>query len=138
MDTRVDILRKKACDTLVALAENDWVTADAAFHPHATWWIIGQGELPHARVRELALETEGQLSRLGVRIIGTVAEGDKVAVELRGDMQFPDGRTYCNTYHHVVTFEGDRIIRLHEYFDTAYVRQIFGEDLYERRLNQGA
>lgn len=134
MNERLEFIRNRACDTLHALAENRWVDADAAFHPHATWWIIGQGELPHSRVRELATETEGQLTRRGVRIIGTVAEGNKVAVELRGEMAFPDGRTYCNTYHHVVEFEGDRIIRMNEYFDTFYVRQVFGEDLYERSI----
>ncbi|ALR19339.1 hypothetical protein ATN00_02470 [Sphingobium baderi] len=123
---------------MIALAENRWADADEAFHPHATWWIIGQGELSHARVRALATETEGQLTKHDLRVMGTVAEGNKVAVELRGDMAFPDGRTYCNTYHHVVEFEGDRIIRLHEYFDTFYVRQVFGGDLYERKIETAA
>jgi len=138
MDDRLEFLRKRACDAMIALAENRWVDADEAFHPHATWWIIGQGELAHSRVRQLATETEGQLSKHGLRVMGTVAEGNKVAVELRGEMEFPDGRTYRNTYHHVVEFEGDRIIRLHEYFDTFYVRQVFGEDLYERKIDADA
>ena len=137
MSERLEFLRQRACEALFALAENRWTDADAFFHPHATWWIIGQGELPHARVRELAIETEGELTKHAVRVVGTVAEGNKVAVELRGDMEFPDGRTYCNAYHHVVEFDGDYIIRLNEYFDTYYVRQVFGEDLYQRGTGSG-
>ena len=134
MGERLEFIRQRACEALFALAENRWTDADPFFHPDATWWIIGQGELPHARVRQLATETEGQLSKHGLRVVGTVAEGNKVAVEMRGEMEFPDGRTYCNAYHHVVEFEGDRIIRLNEYFDTFYVREVFGEDLHQRKI----
>jgi ketosteroid isomerase-like protein len=132
MGKREDELRKKACDVMHALADARWEEADAAFHPHAVWWIIGQGELAHSRVRELAEKTEGRLAVRGVNIVGTVAEGNKVAVESRGNMSFPDGRRYDNTYHHVVEFEGDLIINLREYFDTHYVRQVFGEMVYEK------
>jgi ketosteroid isomerase-like protein len=115
---------------MIALAANDWATADPMFHADAVWWIIGQGELPHARVRELALKTEGPLATHGLRIIGSVAEGNKVAVEAVGEMAFPDGREYHNTYHHLIEFREDRIILLREYFDTLYVQKVFGPDLY--------
>src|SRR3546814_8096674 len=74
MDDRLEFLRKLACDAMIALAENRWVDADEAFHPHATWWIIGQGELSHARVRALATETEGQLTKHDLRVMGTRSE----------------------------------------------------------------
>jgi ketosteroid isomerase-like protein len=132
MTSRLDELREKACSVLMALAANEFAKADAMFHPDAVWWIIGQGELSHARVRELAEKTEGPLSVHGLRIIGTVAEGNKVAVEAVGEMAFPDGRAYTNTYHHVIEFRGDRISKMREYFDTHYVRQVFGQDLYDK------
>jgi ketosteroid isomerase-like protein len=59
MTSRLDELREKACSVLMALAANEFAKADAMFHPDAVWWIIGQGELSHARVRELAEKTEG-------------------------------------------------------------------------------
>jgi ketosteroid isomerase-like protein len=130
MAQRQDELREKACSVMIALADNRFADADAMFHPDAVWWIIGQGELSHARVRELAEKTEGPLTVKGLKIIGTVAEGDKVAVEAVGAMAFADGRTYENTYHHMIEFRGDRIIRMREYFDTHYVRKVFGEDVY--------
>src|SRR3546814_12556552 len=52
-------LREIACKTMIALAEGDFAKADANFHPDAQWWIIGQGDLSHSRVRELAEQTEG-------------------------------------------------------------------------------
>jgi ketosteroid isomerase-like protein len=118
------------CDAMIALAEGRFDDADKHFDPSAIWWIIGQGELSHQRVRELAEKAEGPLSTRTLHIVGTVAEGDKVAVEARGAMAFPDGRTYSNSYHHVARFDGDRIVSMHEYFDTLYVREVSGPDLY--------
>jgi ketosteroid isomerase-like protein len=128
-----DELRERACKVAHALAEWRWDDAEEFIHADAMWWIIGQGELSHARVRELAGLSEGALAVRRIRIIGTVAEGDKVAIEIRGEMRFPDGRPYENTYHHVFEFRDGRIIRISEYFDTQYVLQVFGQDLYERR-----
>ncbi len=131
MGKRQDELREKAVRVMIALAEGTFADADPMFHPNAVWWIIGQGELSHARVRELANETEGPLTVRKLHILGTVAEGDKVCVEALGEMAFPDGRPYANTYHHMIEFQGDLIIRMREYFDTHYVRETFGEDVYE-------
>src|SRR3546814_9652981 len=89
-------LREIACKTMIALAEGDFAKADANFHPDAQWWIIGQGDLSHSRVRELAEQTEGPAMLRQLNITGTVAEGNKVAVEARGHMEYPDGRLYCN------------------------------------------
>ena len=130
MGAREEKLRAIACEAMIALAEGRFDVADPLFHPDASWWIIGQGTLSHARVRELAEQTEGALIKRALRIIGTVAEGDKVAVEARGEMAFADGRTYENTYHHAITFRGERILTVNEYFDTYYVRQVFGPDVY--------
>src|SRR3546814_6450684 len=77
-------LREIACKTMIALAEGDFAKSDANFHPDAQWWIIGQGDLSHSRVRELAEQTEGPAMLRQLNIKGTVAEGNKVAVAARG------------------------------------------------------
>jgi ketosteroid isomerase-like protein len=135
MGERQERLRGMAVAAMTALADGRFADADAMFHPDAVWWIIGQGELTHARVRELAGKTEGPLAVRGLTILGTVAEGDKVCVEAVGAMAFPDGRPYANSYHHMIEFRGDRITRMREYFDTLYVRETFGDDLYEGSAN---
>jgi len=131
MGKRRERLRQLAIEAMVALAENRFEDADRYFHPDAVWWIIGQGEVPHARIREIAQKTEGPMTKRGLIIRGTVAEGDKVAVEATGDMAYPDGRRYANSYHHVIEFRDELIVRWHEYFDTLYVRQVFGDDVYD-------
>lgn len=131
MDQNVEKLRAIACEAMVALAEGRFDEADLLFHADAEWWIIGQGTLSHARVRALAEQTEGELVKRELKITGTIAEGNKVAVEARGAMAFADGTAYENTYHHAITFMGEQIIAVREYFDTHYVRQVFGGDTYE-------
>src|SRR3546814_8108750 len=67
-------LREIACKTMIALAEGDFAKADANFHPDAQWWIIGQGDLSHSRVRELAEQTEGPAMLRQLNITGTRSE----------------------------------------------------------------
>lgn len=120
-----------ACEVMHALFEGEFERADKMFHPAARWWIIGQGEMSHERVRELSDTTEGGATYARLTILGTVAEGNKVAVEAVGDMTLKDGRNYQNTYHHVMEFKNGLIVSAHEYFDTAYVKEKFGENLYQ-------
>src|SRR5690606_14867986 len=93
---RRERLRAIACRAMVALAEGRFDIADPLFHSDASWWIIGQGTLSHARVRALAEQTESHLAIRRLKIIDTIAEGDRVSVEARGLMAFADGRTYEN------------------------------------------
>lgn len=123
--------RESAINAMQALFENYFDSADSYFHPDARWWIIGQGDLSHEAVRALAHKTEGGHTSAKLTIIGTVAEGNKVCVEARGDMILQDGRPYQNTYHHVLEFKDGLIYRINEYFDTAYVKSLFGETLYD-------
>lgn len=123
--------RATAIKAMHALFENHFDSADAYFHPEASWWIIGQGEMPHERVRELAHKTEGGHTAAKLTILDTVAEGNKVCVEAVGNMTLKDGKLYQNTYHHTLEFKDGLIYRFREYFDTAYVKKVFGETLYE-------
>lgn len=47
-----------------------------------------------------------------------IAEGDFVAVQLRGKAETMDGRPYNNTYCHVFTIRGGKIVAVTEYLDT--------------------
>lgn len=126
-----DELRTRATDCMHALFDNDWQTADGYFHPDANWWIIGQGTMPHARIREIATQLEGGHTYAKLTILNTVAEGNTVSVEAVGDMTLRDGRKYCNTYHHLIHFRDGKIIEFREYLDTHYLREVFGEQIYD-------
>ena len=123
--------RQTAVKAMQALFENHFDSADNYFHPQARWWIIGQGDLSHEAVRALAHKTEGGHTAAKLTILDTVAEANKVCVEAQGDMILQDGRPYQNTYHHVLEFKDGLIYRIREYFDTNYVRRLFGETLYD-------
>ncbi|MEA3300457.1 MAG: nuclear transport factor 2 family protein [Pseudomonadota bacterium] len=122
--------RATAIKAMRALFEHHFDSADAYFHPEARWWIIGQGDMSHERVREIAHQTEGGHRSARLTILDTVAEGDKVCVEAVGDMILADSRPYRNSYHHVLEFRDGLIHRFREYFDTAYVQRTFGDGLY--------
>lgn len=68
---------------------------------------------------------------MGIDILSTVVENDKVSIEISGDMLLKDGRRYMNSYHHLIEFKDGLIFRVKEYFDTAYVRAMFGNTFYD-------
>jgi ketosteroid isomerase-like protein len=97
--------------------------AIALFRSDATYWLpttretLGMDKLPEA--------LKFVQSRLAGPIryeIGTVvAEPNKIAVQLEGFAKTVEGAIYNNLYHAYFEFEGDKIVRVREYNDTAHV-----------------
>ena len=89
----------------------------------ATYWLpttretLGMDKLPEA------LKIVQSRLKGGIRYeVGTmVAEPNKIAVQLEGFAKTVKGATYNNLYHVYFEFEGDKIVRVHEYNDTAHV-----------------
>ena len=69
----------------------------------------------------------GQL-KAGIRatVDSVIAEGDQVAVQLRGEAETQDGRPYNNTYCHVFTIREGLVREVTEYFDTELVSADLG------------
>lgn len=63
---------------------------------------------------------------VAMTIVGTTAEGDRVAVEAAGSAQLSDGRIYQNTYHILFQFRNGRIQMVKEYLDSKRAADIFG------------
>ena len=88
-----------------------------------TWWVQGRGTYPID-------EFEGMLTNLAAllegpgeqRVIATTAEGDRVAVESEAHSVFKGGLLYENTYHFLLTFRGNLICSVKEYYNSAYTR----------------
>jgi ketosteroid isomerase-like protein len=93
----------------------------------AVWWVPGRPEMPLAQFIpgfegfKQALNGEGRME-----IRGITAEPDRFAIEAESFFPLKDGRTYNNTYHFLVEFRDDRVIRVKEYCDTACVKATFG------------
>ena len=128
--------------------ESNRQTAIAFFHHHnagqaqaaldlladdCTYWLAGKpGGNPSAGLHSKAVMAEifslmaqHMNGPLRMEVIGTVAEGDKVAVEVRSRGELRNGRLYENEYHVLMTIEGGKIAAAREYMDTLHVKDIW-------------
>ena len=98
-------------------------------HADLEWTIPGRKELNPA-AGPYDRETIGQLFRtmssqieggLAMEVLGMIAEGDRVAVEVESHGQLRNGRVYNNQYHFAMTLRDERIVEVKEYLDTQHV-----------------
>ena len=108
-----------------AVVDGDIDAIEALQHPDVKWWILGFGDMDRAtfigsvKSGLIAAETRR------VEITGLTAEGDRVAVEARGEMVFPD-RVYRNQYHNLLVIRDGLIVEGREYMDTRAAAAAFG------------
>ncbi|ASY46000.1 MAG: DUF4440 domain-containing protein [Sphingobium sp.] len=107
-----------------AVEEGDVETIEALQHPDCQWWILGHGDM--SRADFIASVKGGLLSaqKRTAEVIAITAEGDRVAVEVRGEMVFPD-RVYRNDYHNLLIIRNGQIVSGKEYMDTRAVAEAF-------------
>jgi uncharacterized protein len=82
-----------------------------AMSEDATWWILGKphmflgaGTKSKAEMERIWGSLFGRMKdSLDMAVIGLVAEGDKVADEVRSHADLTDGRIYENQYHLLFT-----------------------------------
>ncbi|GFE75770.1 nuclear transport factor 2 family protein [Novosphingobium aerophilum] len=107
-----------------AVEEGDLETIEALQHPDCQWWILGHGDMTRADF--IASVKGGLLSaeRRTANVVGITAEGERVAVEVSGEMVFPD-RVYRNEYHNLLIIRDGQIVSGKEYMDTRAVAEAF-------------
>ena len=128
--------------------ESNRQTAIAFFHHHAagqaqsalalladdcSYWLAGKpggnppaGPHSKAEMAEIfRLMAQHMSGPLRMEVTGTVAEGDKVAVEVRSRGELRNGRVYENEYHVLMTIQGGKIAAAREYMDTLHVKAIW-------------
>jgi ketosteroid isomerase-like protein len=110
---------------LAAIESGDVATIEDLQAPECTWWVLGGDELSRAAYTDAIKSMLLSAASRKVEILGMIAEGDSVAVELRSEMHFGD-RVYANEYHDLFVIRGGRIVHGREYFDTAKVAAFFG------------
>lgn len=105
-----------------------------AMSEDATWWILGKPHLFSGAGTKSKADMEriwGNLfghmkNGLEMRVVGMVAEGDKVAAEIRSHADLTDGRVYENQYHMLFTLRQGKIVDVKEYADTILIANMFG------------
>jgi uncharacterized protein len=73
-------------------------------------------------MREIHASLEGGMRR---EVLGMVAEGDRVAAELRAYAVTKAGKVYDNRYHMLYTIRDGRIAAAREYTDLLAVKEVF-------------
>lgn len=68
---------------------------------------------------------EAMTGPLRMTVKGTVAEGDRVAVEATSRGELRNGRVYEQEYHVLMTVRDGRIAEAREYMDTQHVQAIW-------------
>ena len=68
---------------------------------------------------------EAMTGPLRMKVKGTVAEGDKVAVEAESRGELRNGKVYEQEYHVLMTIRDGRIAAAREYLDTQHVQAVW-------------
>jgi len=99
----------------------------------ATWWIPGKPEAtptaglyPKDRIARLFRTMLGRLrTGLKMTVVGEIAEGDRVAVEVRSEGDLTNDRQYRQEYHMLMMFRDGKICAVREYLDTQHAYDVW-------------
>jgi ketosteroid isomerase-like protein len=130
----MDGAERVRCDRVrelfAVLSDGDLERLRTMLHPDATWEVMRAvpGERftagRDAIVDEFLAPVRGRFVAGDPKItVDTVlCAGNTVAAETRADGTMLDGSEYHNRYAWMVDFDGDLVIAVREYMDTAYAR----------------
>ena len=108
---------------------NDIAGALDCMTDDATWWIAGKpgalpvrGVLSKEKIARVFFNMAGRLKDpLQLRVVDSIAEGDRMAVEVESRGVLDNGRVYEQQYHFAMTFRDGKIAAVREYLDTQHV-----------------
>ena len=123
---------------LEALCRGDREAARAAFREDATWHYppsLGGPGLHQGRdaIFDVYFAVDEKLYETGTRkydieILSAIAEGSRVAVEMRHRGRTRSGEPYETDYHVLYELRDGRISAVREYFDSLYVRKLYSDE----------
>lgn len=100
----------------------------------ATWWVSGRPDLyPDAGTRTKAEMAEAWRAlyalldgSLQMNLVSMIAEGDRVAAEVRSHAVTRAGKVYDNGYHLLFNLRDGKIAGVREYTDLLHAAATFG------------
>jgi ketosteroid isomerase-like protein len=126
--------KQLAAELFERLSAGDTAGALGLMSPDVTWHVPGRPELSpvagvydKARLRRLFNRMQGQLDAGGMTmsVTGAVAEGDRVAAEVKSTGDLRNGRKYRQRYHFLITFREGKIVSVREYHDTQHAFDVW-------------
>jgi ketosteroid isomerase-like protein len=125
--------RRLGTEVFARFSRGDVAGVLEAMTDDVTWLIPGTPELTpvaglydKARLRRLFDVMYAQLERpLQMRVVGSVAEGDRVAMEVESSGDLRNGRRYRQRYHFLIEFRDGKIAAVREYLDTHHAHDVW-------------
>jgi ketosteroid isomerase-like protein len=102
----------------------DLVADDATF----TMVVKGAMGVRRSKAQFIELQKSAMARATGpnvLKLLSMVAEGNTVVVEAEGRLPLASGKVYANNYSIYLELANGRITRVREYFDTAYMMDMF-------------
>ncbi len=121
--------KKLASRSFDRFSANDIAGALETMADDATWWIAGKP----ADLSAAGVHSKEQMARLFHNMVGrlqnglrmtvksSIAEGDRVALEVESYGELKNGRVYNQEYHTLMMIRGGKISEVREYLDTQHV-----------------
>jgi hypothetical protein len=102
------------------------IIEDAVVTDDVTWWVPGRGTIDRRTFTQIVTAVQSQFKNgVVMKILGTTAEADRVAVEAEAYAELVNGRSYNNTYHFLFQFRNGKIYQAKEYNDSAHAAEVF-------------
>jgi len=120
-----EAIRQVAIDLMTAMPKGDIARADELLAADLKWSVLGSPGLSRSELLAAA-QFMSSAKRAELEIIATTVEGERVAMEAKGDFLFEDGKEYKNSYHFLFIVRDGKVVEGKEYLDTALVKQVFG------------
>ena len=125
--------KRSAAELFARFSASDIPGVLALMTDDVTWRVPGKPELsPVAgiynkeRLERLFNRMLAQLeSGFQMTVLGLLAEGNNVAVEVESQGDLRNGRKYRQQYHFLITFREGRIASVREYLDTHHAFDVW-------------
>ena len=111
---------------MAALDRCEVDTIRALIAVDAVWHVTGIGSMDRETLIAQLEQMLGAAKVAETTILATTAEGERVAVESRGNFEFADGRVYRNHYHHIFVVRDGHVVAVREYLDLRETERVFG------------
>jgi len=126
--------KRSAVELFARFSASDIPGVLALMTDDVTWRVPGKPELsPVAgiynkdRLKRLFGRMLAQLDKGGLQmtVLGLLAEGNDVAVEVESQGDLRNGRKYRQQYHFLITFREGKIASVREYLDTHHAFDVW-------------
>jgi ketosteroid isomerase-like protein len=133
MHVRMNDNKRIAADLFARFTAGDIDGVLGLMTDDVIWRIPGKPELTPVcgsfdkeKLRKLFQRMLSQLENgLTMTVVDSVAEGDRVAVEVESSGDLKNGRKYRQQYHFAIGFRGGKIATVREYLDTQHAHDVW-------------